>query len=104
MSNKEQEVRVALSRVLTNIENYPKDVQARLWGASLSKVIDAATDAIMRSGTVEIEDRLYFKPDVTRVEVIDSTGRAYTNYAAENVMTSLQDDGMTLKVFIKGQP
>lgn len=40
--------------------------------------------------------------DVTRVEVIDSAGRAYvaTNVTVE---LSVQDQGRTLKVFIKGE-
>jgi hypothetical protein len=39
---------------------------------------------------------------VTRVEVIDKTGRAYVNYLEndQEVVCSLQDDGRTLKVFI----
>jgi len=37
---------------------------------------------------------------ITRVEVIDKTGRAYTNMKAENVSLSFQDDNRTLKVFI----
>ena len=38
---------------------------------------------------------------VTRVEVIDSTGRVYVNWNPDNVVeVQLQDDGKTLKVFI----
>ena len=38
---------------------------------------------------------------VTRVEVIDDTGRAYVNRNQDNaVEVQLQDDGKTLKVFI----
>ena len=39
--------------------------------------------------------------DVTRVEVIDAEGRAYVNTNAAYVVTDLQDEGRTLKVFIK---
>jgi len=39
--------------------------------------------------------------DVTRVEVIDAEGRAYVNTNAAYVVTHLQDDGRTLKVFLK---
>ena len=38
---------------------------------------------------------------VTRVEVIDAEGRAYVNTNAAYVVTDLQDEGRTLKVFIK---
>ena len=39
---------------------------------------------------------------VTRVEVIDETGRAYVKYLGEDqeVVCGLQDDERTLKVFI----
>lgn len=36
---------------------------------------------------------------VTRFEVIDKTGRAYTKHGVQ-VELSIQDDGRTLKVFI----
>ena len=39
--------------------------------------------------------------DVTRFEVIDANGRSYTNWKVQDLSLSLQDDGRTLKVFIK---
>ena len=39
--------------------------------------------------------------DVTRVEVIDAEGRAYVNTNTAYVVTYLQDENRTLKVFIK---
>lgn len=39
--------------------------------------------------------------EVTRVEVIDKFGRSYSNYNVENIEFSLQDDGKTLKVFLR---
>lgn len=39
---------------------------------------------------------------VTRVEIIDSGGRSYSNMNAGGVFLSLQDDGKTLKVFTEG--
>lgn len=41
--------------------------------------------------------------DVTRFEVIDEKGRALVKYAVD-VELSYQDDGRTLKVFIKHNP
>lgn len=38
---------------------------------------------------------------VTRVEVIDSNGRVYTNYNCKDVEIQLQDGEKTLKVFLK---
>lgn len=43
-------------------------------------------------------------PDVTRVEMIDANGRAYTAYDATDVIVALQDDGRTLKIMHKGTP
>ncbi len=39
--------------------------------------------------------------NVTRVEVIDEHGRSYTHHNADVVEYSLQDDGKTLKIFIR---
>lgn len=40
-------------------------------------------------------------PKVTRVEVIDSSGRVYMQYDAKDVYISVQDNERTLKVFLK---
>ena len=40
-------------------------------------------------------------PKVTRVEVIDKDGRAYTNYDVSMCELMLQDDDRTLKIFLK---
>lgn len=44
-------------------------------------------------------------PKVKRVEVIQHSpphdGRAYTNYDAKDVEIQYQDDGRTLKIFLK---
>lgn len=41
-------------------------------------------------------------PDVTRVEMIDDTGRVYTAYNATDVIVLLQDNGRTLKIMHRG--
>jgi len=47
----------------------------------------------------------FILPKVTRVEVIQHSpphdGRAYTNYDAKDVEIQYQDDGRTLKIFLK---
>ena len=47
----------------------------------------------------------FLLPRVTRVEVIQHSppynGRAYTNYDAKDVELQYQDDGRTLKIFLK---
>jgi hypothetical protein len=53
----------------------------------------------------EINETTFLLPKVTRVEVIQHSepynGRAYTNYSAKDVEIQYQDDGKTLKIFIK---
>ena len=39
-------------------------------------------------------------PTVTRVEIIDHSGRAYVNTNAKTVQISFQDKNGTLKIFI----
>lgn len=39
------------------------------------------------------------EPKVTRVEVIDSTGRVFVGHFEPGVEIALQDDGRTVKVF-----
>lgn len=39
--------------------------------------------------------------NINRLEVIDETGRVYTNYNVKELELSLQDEGLTLKLFIK---
>lgn len=38
-------------------------------------------------------------PEVTRIEVIDSTGRAFVAYYKPGVLLSVQDKGRTIKLF-----
>jgi hypothetical protein len=40
-----------------------------------------------------------YHPQVTRVEVVDETGRSFVQYYSPGVEVQLQDDGHTLKVF-----
>lgn len=39
--------------------------------------------------------------NVTRVEVIDGEGRAYLKYGVNDIELSVQDNGTTLKIFIR---
>lgn len=48
-----------------------------------------------------LENVVLFDNKVTRVEVVDNTGRVYTKYNVVNVYCQLQDDGKTLKMFLK---
>lgn len=45
-------------------------------------------------------DTLTKLDNITRVEVIDETGRAYTKWGCKNVYQSIQDNDKTLKIFI----
>jgi len=41
------------------------------------------------------------EPIITRVEIIDENGRVYVNNSCTHVELSHQDDGRTLKIFLK---
>ena len=53
----------------------------------------------------EINETTFVLPKVTRVEVIQHSppynGRAFTKYGAKDVEMQYQDDGKTLKIFLK---
>lgn len=59
----------------------------------------------MRSKIKELEKELetikITRTNINRVEVIDETGRAYTNCAVTNIEFSMQDENKTLKLFLK---
>lgn len=96
----EEKVRQALAGVLTNLSNYPLEVQGQLWGRSMSEVIDKAVEAVMAAEVVEKPYEPLARAQVTRVELIVDSQRDRVIYGAENVSTALQDDGRTLKVFL----
>ena len=51
-----------------------------------------------------LEGRMTETDKVTRVEIIDQSGRSYVNWNENNkVELSFQDDGRTLKVFISNR-
>lgn len=41
--------------------------------------------------------------EVTRVEIIDETGRVYVRYNLSDVQLVTQDDGRTIKIFVRGK-
>lgn len=47
------------------------------------------------------EDTYIGNTEFNRVEVIDSTGRVYTGYNLKHVAVGVQDNGRTLKIFVK---
>lgn len=100
MLSNEERIRAALSVVLTNAMIYPSGVAHRVLGADMSNVIDRAVEAVVNLGLTEEADSLYAQPLVDRVEVIDETGRAYVSVGLTEVVTSLQDGGKTLNVFV----
>ena len=46
-------------------------------------------------------DPLKSSPEVTRIEVITDNGREFVRHNCADVQVSLQDDGRTIKVFLK---
>ena len=55
--------------------------------------VEALTSRLDNQGVIVL-------PKCNRVEVIDTSGRSYTNYDCNVVNLSMQDDDRTLKVFI----
>jgi len=49
---------------------------------------------------VDDED-ITFSSKVSRFEVIDNKGRAYVKYNVKDISFQIQDDGTTMKVFLK---
>lgn len=49
--------------------------------------------------TEELNDLPTIK--ITRLEVIDKDEKTYVNYNLTEIKVSYQDDGMTLKIFVK---
>ena len=75
---------------LTTIDGYVLNKSIEIYGAG------ELYDDIVKSGRTDINTE-----EVTRVEVIDDTGRAYVNRDQDNaVEVQFQDNGKTLKVFI----
>jgi hypothetical protein len=42
--------------------------------------------------------------DVSRITVVNDEGRAFEQFALKDIEFSLQDDGRTLKIFVKNDP
>ena len=59
---------------------------------------------LAESDTCEVYDDAQALSEVTRLEVIDHTGRAYVNHKVKLVSLSMQDEGRTLKVFVEERP
>ena len=59
-------------------------------------------DKLMQQDIDDFDSEQALLSRVTRVEVIDDSGRAYTNLKVENIVIGYQDDGKTLKIFISG--
>lgn len=101
MTEQRDKIREAVAIALTDIDNYPRGMQAAAWGANLGGLIDTVTDAVLNTSLVEQTDMLHNRPNVSRVLVADQHGIPYQTYRAEEVVTSLQDNGHTLKVFLR---
>lgn len=72
-----------------------------LQGYDVNETIEIYGVGKLYDEIVELESADINTQKVTRVEVIDDTGRAYVNRNQDNaVEVQLQDNGRTLKVFI----
>lgn len=72
-----------------------------LQGYGIDETIEIYGVGRLYDEIVESENTDINTEEVTRVEVIDDTGRAYVNWNPDNaVEVRLQDNSKTLKVFI----
>lgn len=71
------------------------------WASMEANGCDVETSIKLAIEQALTEARNEALENVTRFEVIDENGRAYVRHGVK-VEQSLQDDGRTLKVFIKG--
>lgn len=102
MNYKEKILEHAIANALTNSANYPEGLSHHVLGANLSKTIGAVKEAVTNTGLYIIDnDYMLAHEQVSRVELIEGTGRAYVKYGVGDVITALQDNGRTLKLFLK---
>jgi hypothetical protein len=94
MSN-EKKIRDAVANVVRDSQNHP------VGKYPLRDLIDKITQSVIGTGLVEMDDWMMERPEVTRVELIENSGRAYVKYGVSEVATSLQDEGRTLKLFLR---
>lgn len=102
MNYKEKVLEHAIANVLTNALNYPVGVGHHVLGSDLSKLVRLTKKAVVGTGLyIADDDYMLAHEQVNRVELIDSGGRAYVKYDVGDVRTALQDDGRTLKLFLR---
>jgi len=89
-----------LSQTITFISNIWNNLKSKPLNDDIDFILD---DLFLAQVQESKHDAPIEVPLVNRVEVIDSSGRAYVKYldTAETVEYQYQDDGKTLKLFIK---
>jgi hypothetical protein len=99
---KEKILEHAIANVLTNEANYPEGLSHHVLGRDLSGLTQATKEAVVNTGLYIIGDEYMLAHEkVTRVELIENSGRVYVKYGVGDVITALQDDGRTLKLFLR---
>jgi hypothetical protein len=102
MNYKEKILEHAIANAITNASNYPEGLAHHVLGTNMSKTVDAVKDAVSGTGLVIVDtDYMLAHEQVSRVEVIEDIGRAYVKYGVGDVITAIQDDGRTLKLFLR---
>jgi hypothetical protein len=102
MNYKEKILEHAIANVLTDAMSYPKNLGHHILGENLSGLIDTTKQAVVDTGLYIIDnDYMLAHEQVSRVEVIEDIGRAYVKYGVGDVITAIQDDGRTLKLFLR---
>ena len=66
-----------------------------------TKLLNGSNEELADKLTKELVDKLEDTTQCTRLEVIDEHGRAYVNRDCKSIEAQVQDEGRTLKIFIK---
>lgn len=102
MNYKEKVLEHAIANVLANALNYPENLSPHVLGVNLRGLIDTTKQAVVDTGLYIIDnDYMLAHEQVSRVELIEDSGRAYVKYGVGDVITALQDNGRTLKLFLR---
>jgi hypothetical protein len=94
-------VDAAAQALITRLRSEKEQLQREI--ADLRFDLNYATQQKALTQTAPNGDTLTDMPQITRVELIDYSrgGSVYSNWQAHEVAVSVQDQGRTLKVFIK---
>lgn len=92
----DEQYSILAGRMVEEHRKYGDHLRPGHWAdVAARKVVSHINDFTEKRGDMDLKK-------VTRIEVIDETGRGYVNTQAGRAEAQLQDDGRTLKIFTSG--